>query len=118
MPRVVQIQSQPTATAATQRDLSHERSRSRQLRASVADRSQAEEALKTLDLIDRLYQQEERLWTYYEALHSSAETRQSMLEQRLELERLLYEQEKIQKNINKQLQVLQPEPSDTITFNH
>ncbi len=118
MPRVVQIQHQPAPSAALQRDLMHERQRSRQLRASVADRSQAEEALKTLDLIDRLYQQEERLWTYYEALHSSAETRQSMLEQRLELERLLHEQEKIQKNINKQLQVLQPDPAGSITFNH
>ena len=99
------------------RDLAYERHRSLQLRDSLADRSQAEEALRTLEQLERLYHHEEQLWSYYEALHSSASTRQEMLEKRMQFERLLQEQQHMQEQLNKKIQKLRPNSTPDISFN-
>ena len=118
MPKTLRVGTATASTAMSLRDLDYERQRSLALRNSLADRSQAEEALRTLDQLQRLYQHEEQLWSYYEALHSSAMTRQSMLEQRLQLERLLQEQQQMQEQLNKKLNNLRPPQDNTITFNN
>jgi hypothetical protein len=99
-------------------DLDNERQRSYQLRKSIADRSQADEALETLKLLERLQTQEQRLWAYYEALHDSARTRQSMTEKRIALEELLHDQKKMQQDIDKRLRTLRPEQRSSIQFNN
>jgi oligoendopeptidase F len=99
-------------------DLSVERQRSEQLRGSLVDRTQANEALETLELIEQLKQQEERLWAYYAALHDSARTRQSITEQRIALEELLHDQEQMQQDIDKRLRVLRPDQRPSIQFNN
>ncbi len=111
------IQVKPRSTLITH-DLELERQRSLQLRDSLADRSQANEALETLKLLEQLQQQEQRLWAYYTALHESARTRQSLTEQRIALEELLHDQEQMQQDIDRRLRALRPEQRPTIQFNN
>ena len=107
-----------TTSTDAYRDLDHERARTQQLRSSLADRSQADEAMKALALLEELYQQEEKLWTYYEALHQSAQTRQAMIEQRIQLEQLVHQQQHIQHQLEKQLTKLRPSTESNIQFNN
>lgn len=108
---------QQPVTAITP-DLDRERQRTLQLQTGLADRSQAEKALETLALIEELQQQEQRLWAYYQALHESARTRQSITEQRIALEELLNDQEQMQQNIDKRLRALRPTQRPSIQFNN
>lgn len=117
MPKHIQVSTE-LGSAMPLRDLDYERQRSRALRNSLADRSQAEEALRTLDQLQRLYQHEEQLWSYYEALHSSAMTRQHMLERRIELERMVQQQEQMQTQLNNKLNQLRPHTQNNISFNN
>ena len=105
-------------TSLISHDLSAERQRSLALRDNLADRSMAHEALETLELIEQLKQQEQRLWAYYTALHDSARTRQSITEQRIALEELLHNQEQMQQDIDKRLRVLRPDQRPSIQFNN
>ncbi len=116
-PRHVHIEQYTTPTADVQRDVDQERERCLALTASLADRSQAQEALDTLDLLERLNVQEQRLWAYYDALRDSAQTRQSLTEQRIALEQLVHNQEQMQQDLDRRLQELRPADRQSIQFN-
>ena len=54
---------------------------------SLADLDSAREARRTLDMLRQLYEQEERLWSYYAALEQSAKTRRHLIEEQQRRER-------------------------------
>ena len=117
MPKTLSVRVDAESAPMSLRDLEYERKRTMALRDSLADRSQAEEAFRTLEQLQRLYQHEEQLWSYYEALHNSAVTRQSMLEHRIELERMVQQQTQMQEQLNHKLNKLRPQTHDSISFN-
>ena len=83
---------------------------------SVAGAEVATEARRTLDLLDELYRQEARLWSYYDALERSHATRERMIAERQELEHRVAEQRRQLERLDHRLRQLRPLDKDSITF--
>ncbi|MDA3959147.1 MAG: hypothetical protein PF961_00020 [Planctomycetota bacterium] len=76
-----------------------------------------DEALRTLGMLRELYAQEERLWTYYQALGQSHQTRSQLTDERAELERRVARHEAHLRELDASLQRLRPPEVPTgITF--
>lgn len=69
------------------------------------------EALRTLRLLGELYAQEERLWTYYQALGASHRTRSELGAERAELERRIATHQRQLDDLDAALDRLRP-PED------
>lgn len=80
-------------------------------RSSIAAEGTREEALRTLDMLQQLYAQEERLWQYLEALDAQQATRSQLVEERAELERRVAEHRRQLEQLDASLDGLRP-PED------
>ena len=76
--------------------------------AGLAARGDADEARRTLALLSELYEQEERLWTYYQALGQRTATRDQLADQKAALERHMAEQRRQLSRLDGELDRLRP----------
>ncbi len=79
---------------------------------SLAQADLAGEAHRTLDLLEELYRQEERLWTYYDALERSSTLQRQFIDERRELEQLLQQRRRQLETLEHSRHSLRPPVDD------
>ncbi|MFW5860009.1 MAG: hypothetical protein ACOCYP_08275 [Planctomycetota bacterium] len=79
---------------------------------SLAQADLADEAYRTLDLLEELYRQEEQLWTYYDALEHSRTLQRQFIDERRELEQLLHQRRRQLEALERSRHSLRPDPGD------
>ena len=82
----------------------------------VAARASRDEALRTLALLQRLYEQEERLWSYYDVVERSHETRTELTESKLAYLERIRQQERELEALEEHVNRLRPRSETGITF--
>jgi hypothetical protein len=105
-----------SAASVRRSQLSQELDRWRARTTTLADRDAAAEAQRTLDLIGRLYEQEDRLWAYYQAVDAGVTQRTRLVEEQIERERIIREQERLGHELEQSLARLRPTGSESIDF--